>query len=214
MGDAVKPRTRRYASSLRADQARETRRRIRAAAEQLFLARGWSGTSMDDVAKAAGVSRQTVFSAFGSKAGLLKEVCDVALAGDDAPLSLDERPEQQRVLATTDPAEAIRLHAKAVTDAAMRVGHLWPVLAGGAGDAEIDKLLEFYAEGRLWGIGRIVDVLVGLGALRKGRSAKKAREAVWAVSDPAAFVALMSRGWSRAEYERYLIEAMTPLLLD
>jgi AcrR family transcriptional regulator len=214
MTKGVKPRTRRYESSLRADQARETRRRIRAAAEGLFLARGWSGTSMHDVAKAAGVSRQTVFSAFGSKAGLLKEVCDVALAGDDAPLSLEERPDAQRVLATTDPAEAIRLHAKVVADVGMRVGHLWSVLAGGAGDPEVDKLLEFYAEGRLWGIGRIVDVLEGLGALRKRRSAKKAREAVWAVADPAAFVALMSRGWSRAEYERYLVETMTALLLD
>lgn len=214
MTDAVKAPRRRYESSLRADQARETRRRIRAAAEQLFLAQGWSGTSIDDVAKAAGVARQTVFSAFGSKAGLLKEVCDVALAGDDAPLSLEERPDQQRVLTTTDPAQAIRLHAKVVTDASMRVGHLWPVLAGGAGDPEINELLEFYTEGRLWGIGRIVDVLVGLGALRKGRSVKKAKEAVWAISDPTAFVALMSRGWSRAEYERYLREAMMALLLD
>jgi AcrR family transcriptional regulator len=214
MSEAVKPRTRRYESTLRADQARETRRRIRAAAEALFMARGWSGTSMDDVAKAAGVSRQTVFSAFGSKSGLLKEVCDVALAGDDEPLSLEERPDQQRVLATTDPVEAIRLHAKVVTDVFMRVGHLWPVLAGGAGDPEVDKLLDFYAEGRLWGVGRVVDVLVGLNSLRKGRSARKAREAVWAITEPAVFVALRSRGWSRAEYERYLIETMTALLVD
>src|SRR5688572_19924293 len=114
MVERVKPR--RYESTLRADQARETRRRIRTAAEALFVERGWSSTSMDDIAKAAGVSRQTVFTAFGSKAGLLKEVCDVALAGDDEPLSVQERPDAQRVMASPDAATAVRLHAKLATD--------------------------------------------------------------------------------------------------
>ena len=57
--------TRAYRSTLRADQARETRRRIREAADSLFLDHGYVATSMDDIAKSAGVSRQTVFSAFG-----------------------------------------------------------------------------------------------------------------------------------------------------
>ena len=63
---------------------------------------------MDEIAEAAGVARQTVFSAYGSKARLLKEVVDVRLAGDDEPLSIAERPAAQRMLASTDPVDAIR----------------------------------------------------------------------------------------------------------
>ena len=56
--------TRTYRSNVRAAQGIWTRRRIRAAAEELFLTNGYVATSMDAIAKAAGVSRQTVFTAF------------------------------------------------------------------------------------------------------------------------------------------------------
>ena len=57
-----------YVSPSRDAQALETRRRIRQAAERLFLEKGYVGTSMSDVASAADVSRPTVFNVFGSKA--------------------------------------------------------------------------------------------------------------------------------------------------
>src|SRR5918911_3683012 len=114
MADAVKSRP--YRSALRADQARETRRRIRTAADALFLARGYTDVSMDEIARAAGVARQTVFSTYGSKAKLLKEVIDVRLAGDDEPVSIIERPAAQRMLASTDPVGAIRRQAKLIVE--------------------------------------------------------------------------------------------------
>ena len=56
--------------------ARERRRQLLDVALEAFAANGFHVTSMDDIAKSAGVSRQTVFSAFGSKANLLKEAFD------------------------------------------------------------------------------------------------------------------------------------------
>src|SRR5689334_960995 len=100
-----------YQSTLRADQARQTRRRIREAADTLFLDKGYVATSMDDIATAAAVSRQTVFSAFGSKANLLKEAFDVRLAGDDEPKALAERPEVQRILEELDPGALLHKQA-------------------------------------------------------------------------------------------------------
>ncbi|WP_433304048.1 TetR family transcriptional regulator [Actinoplanes sp. CA-030573] len=41
-----------------------------AAARELAVARGWGNVRMLDVAKAAGVSRQTVYNEFGDRAGL------------------------------------------------------------------------------------------------------------------------------------------------
>ncbi|MGF1529391.1 MAG: TetR/AcrR family transcriptional regulator [Candidatus Competibacterales bacterium] len=43
------------------------RQRILEAAQELFVERGFEGTSMDDVADAAAVSKQTIYSHFGNK---------------------------------------------------------------------------------------------------------------------------------------------------
>lgn len=211
----VKQGTRAYRSPLRVDQARETRRRIREAADALFVEGGYVATSMDDVARRAGVSRQTVFSAFGTKARLLKEVLDVRLVGDDEPLSIEDRPDAQRMLASTDPLEAIRLQAKIAVDVAARVALLWPVFAGVADtDPELVDLARFYDEGRLDGIGRIVDVVADLGALKKGRTRRRAKEAVWLLSSPASMAAAFDRGWTAAEVERWFRECLVAVLVD
>jgi AcrR family transcriptional regulator len=217
MAKSVKEKqgTRAYRSPLRVDQARETRRRIREAADALFVEGGYVATSMDDVARQAGVSRQTVFSAFGTKARLLKEVLDVRLVGDDEPLSIEDRPDAQRMLASTDPLEAIRLQAKIAVDVAARVAPLWPVFAGVADtDPELVDLARFYDEGRLHGIGRIVDVVADLGALKKGRTRRRAKEAVWLLSSPATMAAALDRGWTAAEVERWFRECLVAVLVD
>src|SRR5437763_1868305 len=100
---------------------------------------------MDDIAKAAGVSRQTVFSAFGSKANLLKEAFDVRLAGDDEPLSLAERPETQDILGETDPAALLRAQADFFVITMLRVLPLWPpMVAGAATDPACAEVLAFF----------------------------------------------------------------------
>src|SRR3954454_3811127 len=53
----------------RADAARN-RRKVLAAAEELFAARGVAAISMDDVAAAAGVGKGTLYRRFGDKSGL------------------------------------------------------------------------------------------------------------------------------------------------
>ncbi len=45
-------------------------RQLLAAAERLFAARGYEGTSIEDVARAAGVTRPIIYQHFGDKAGM------------------------------------------------------------------------------------------------------------------------------------------------
>src|SRR4030095_4240883 len=80
MTSAVKPR-RQYNSRRRREQAAQTRRDIEAAASKLFRERGYAGTSMPAIAMDAGVVVETIYRAFGSKAGLFKAVIELALAG-------------------------------------------------------------------------------------------------------------------------------------
>lgn len=88
----------------RADAARN-RRRILAAAEALFDARGVGNVTMAEIATAAGVGKATVFRRFGDKATLLDEL-----------LGEHERDLQEAILAGPPPLgpgapPAQRLHA-------------------------------------------------------------------------------------------------------
>ena len=89
---ATGPR-RAYRSPRREQQAAETRAMVASAAARLFGERGWAATGMREVARAAGVSVETVYASFRSKGDLLLAAIDVAVVGDAAPVPLDQRPE-------------------------------------------------------------------------------------------------------------------------
>ena len=70
------------------------RQAIRDAARRVFLAQGYAGTSVDAIAAAAGVSKQTIYNHFGDKEALFRAVVRAAhgdLAGDFHEAGLEER---------------------------------------------------------------------------------------------------------------------------
>ncbi|MDD9732038.1 TetR/AcrR family transcriptional regulator [Mameliella sp. AT18] len=62
---------------------RRSRQTILAAAETVFLKKGFIGASMDEVAEQAGMSKQTVYAHFNSKEALFREVV-IAMTGGAA----------------------------------------------------------------------------------------------------------------------------------
>lgn len=62
-------------------KSEEKSRAIGSAAAELFLAQGYQGTSMDAVARQAGVSKQTVYSHFANKEELFKACIRAKVAG-------------------------------------------------------------------------------------------------------------------------------------
>lgn len=80
------------------------RRAIVAAAADLFLQRGYSGTSMDEVAARASVSKQTVYAQFGDKEALF-----VAIVGTMTGDAGDEVQREIRALAEEDDVRAALL---------------------------------------------------------------------------------------------------------
>src|SRR5688572_17973344 len=104
MSEDVKPR-RRYDSRRRREQAERTRRDIVVAALELFVERGYVGTTMNDIAENAGVAVETVYRAFSSKALVLKSAVEAAVAGgaERAELTAEDRPAIRAVIEETDP---------------------------------------------------------------------------------------------------------------
>src|SRR5262244_2945653 len=98
MGEDVKQRPR-YDSPRRREQADATRRAILDAAERLFGVRGYAGTSVGEIAEAAGVALKTVYAVFGTKAEVLRALWHLRLRGDEDPVPVQDRPWVREVLA-------------------------------------------------------------------------------------------------------------------
>src|SRR5215472_1800203 len=114
---AVKP-------SKRQLRAAETRRRMRAAAYELFTTDGYGATSMPAIADRAGVAVQTLHFTFHTKARLLAEVVEVYSAGEEAAPPVMEREWAREALTTRDPYRALALVLEHGTDIYARVAPL------------------------------------------------------------------------------------------
>ncbi len=208
--------TRRYDSPTRQAQARATRHRIVAAASELFVEHGYAATSIADVAAAADVAPQTVYAVFRSKAGLLGAAVDSAMAGDDEPVAIFDRPDAQAVLAATTPSDAAAGLARAATTLLVRAGRL--IHAADAApdpDGELDAMRRSGHEARRADMGRVASAFEQMGFLRPAIDADLAADLLWVLASPDAFEAFTrTRGWSVARYERWLAQSIERSLFE
>jgi AcrR family transcriptional regulator len=211
MTDGVK---RSYSSTLRAAQARETRRALVSTAARLFTEQGYGRTTIDAIAEQAGVSRKTVFTAVGGKLDLLKLALDWAVAGDDEPTPLLERPELTATKNATSPAVILRGWVDVIAPIAARVHGLSAALAAAASADDDARLLrEANQVQRLTGARAFVTHLAAHHGLRPGLSVDRAADIVWLYSDPAVYHRLVAeRGWADTEYRDWLLRTLTQQL--
>lgn len=212
MSDAVK---RVYRSPLRVAQAEATRRRIVAAAAELFTASGYAATSVEAIAAAAEVSKKTVFTAVGGKAELLALAVDWAVAGDDAPVPLADRPEVIDLLAQPDAGTILDRWARVLTDVDSRVADLFVVLESAAGADDAARVLfERMAEQRRDGARAVVAAVGDTGRLRNDISRSEAIDLAALFTEPVLYSRLVGRrGWSRRKFEAWLGATLRDQLL-
>jgi AcrR family transcriptional regulator len=209
------PLRRQYRSELRATQARQTRQAIVAAASRLFARDGYGATTIDAVAAEAGVSRKTVFTAVGGKVELLKLAVDWAVAGDDEPVAVEDRPAVSRLLRQPDPEVLVRGWAKVLVEIDHRVAALFQAMEIAAGLDLAAELLYEEAQGqRLRGARVVVDRLVDLNALKSGLTPDHATDIAWFFSDPALYNRLVThRGWPLDRFTDWVADALCRELL-
>jgi AcrR family transcriptional regulator len=205
----------RYASQVRDEQARRTRRAIVTAAHDLFLAQGYAATTIDGIAEAAHVSRRTVFNSVGGKVALLKLALDWAIVGDDEPIALADRPAIQAILAESDPRKALMLWVQAVSDVAARTTPLGEVLIAAADiDPAAAQLLAEASGNRMLGATAFIRYLASLDGLAVGMTEQRAAELCWALTDGHLYRLLIAqRGWSTADFNRWLAGSLAAALL-
>jgi AcrR family transcriptional regulator len=215
MSDHVKV-PRRYDSTRRRDQARQTRRAILEAARRLFLERGYAGTTIGAVADEAGVSVETVYKAFGNKARLVKEVFDFAIAGDDEPIPMLQREMVARISAERDPRRKLQMYGEHLATAGPRAGSLQLLIrSAAASHPDAATVWDQMLTERLTGMTEFARHLHEGGFLRSGISLDDARDVLWTYNSVELYELLVvQRAWDPERYGRWIAEAMIAALLD
>jgi AcrR family transcriptional regulator len=214
MKNDVNPRRQRpYNSSRRQQQADENRRAVLEAARLRFLQQGYAATTLAAIAADAGVSVETIYKTFSNKAGLLKALFDVAVAGDDAAESMAERDVIRRISEEPDATKKLRRYAAHLAEA---MGRAAPVqlLArdAAAADPAAAAVWEQTREETLKAMTMFAHNLAATGALRV--TPREARDVLWTLHGPEVYEMLViCRGWSPKRYGRFLADSWVAALV-
>jgi AcrR family transcriptional regulator len=202
-------------ASSRADKALANRRRMRAAALALFTERGYAATSMQAIADEAGMAVQTLYFTFGAKNALLKEILDIAVAGDEEPVPTLERPKVRAAIADPDPVRQLRELARLSREIYERVAPVLQVVASAASaDSDLAELWEANNTQRAIGMAELVTGLAARSPLRDGVDTAMAIDIALALLSPEMYGYLTTRrGWNPGRWEQWTGDALITQLL-
>ncbi len=193
-----------YDSSDRRRQAQENHDRISRVAHDLFVEQGYGHTTIAGVAKAAGVSPETVYKAFGNKGTLLRSAWFVMMRGDGEDTTLYDRPATQQVLQRPDLADRIDGFARLTAERNRRSNPLLRAIEGAAGsEPGAREMLETWK-------ARLIDVATKFAhaAAETQRLAipeDECRDITYAMLDGALWHRfVVERGWTDERYAEWL----------
>jgi AcrR family transcriptional regulator len=186
-----------------------------AAARTLFLERGYAAASLRDVAEVAGVARPTVAAAFGSKPALLRQIIDEALAGDDEPVPVVQRPWFAPVFEATDPGGVLDAYAGVCVLISARSAAVFEVAHRASSESpELAELWATLVGNRRFGAGAVVEHAGKLGPIRDDLRPEQVADSLWALNDPALYHDLvLEKGWSEGDFRRWLSRQMRAAVL-
>lgn len=217
MARKVKARSqpRLYDASGRREAAAETRASVVAAAARLFADRGYTATTMVEIASAAGVALDTVYESVGPKPALFRHLIEAAISGEAQPVLAEDRGSVQQIRAEPDPARKLDIYAHAVRMAQERLAPLFQVLQHASQtDPQLDDLWREIGARRAANMRLLAAELEATGGLRQDLSVDDAADIIWATNSSEFFLLLVhDRGWDAARFERWLARTWKELLL-
>lgn len=188
----------------------ETRRRLLAAAGEEFAQRGYAASTVERIARRAGVTVQTLYLAWGSKRALLHGYLESVLTDSAGPP--EGIVEHFAGLAAPDV-----VHQLAVTigQVAERSATAWKLYRDAAGaDPEIAADWQELHGLRRVTVRRIVE-LIPAEALRGGLTLDTAADTVWVIVSPEAYDLLVrTAGYSIEQYVEWLATTLRAALVE
>ena len=192
-------------SPYRQEQADATRLRIADAAQRLFARDGYGATSMEAIAREAGVGTRTVYVAFGAKREILSVICERWLERAGA---------RERARAARDTAEPVaRLRAAAGWLVALYSADFDVVRVLDAATDEDEETRNVLAA-KLRGRNRVMDELIASVEAELSVPLVDAQALFRAYAATGVYGALVvDAGWSPERFEGWLADTLVAQLL-
>ena len=205
-----------YNSTLRAEQAAATRTRILESARALFVEQGYPGTTVTQVAGAAGVAADTVLHVFGSKKALLTAVLDVTVGGDEDPVSVLDREGPQAMRREPDQRRQIAMFARGMAGQLERIRPVDDILRSAAVvDPDARALRDdLQLRQRRAAMAQVVTWIAANGGLKSSTTVVQATDTVWTLTSPEVHQLLREHcGWTADQYREWLRDTLESTLL-
>ncbi len=198
---------RRYRSELREERARETRLRIRKSARRLFTDKGFVETTVAQIAADAGVSAQTVYASYGSKAAIVGAMLD-ELEG-----AIDEA-RVDKLKAEQDPRRQLQMFVSTNRTLFEQGAPILRAAFAASGDPDVAAMGRRGDDNRREGTRQLARRWAAVGALRSGLKEKDAADRFWLLTSPEQFLLAIDRlSWTPARYHRWLVSLLETELL-
>ena len=182
-------------------------------ARSRFLTDGFAPTTVASIAEEVGVSVDTIYKTFGSKPGLVRAICEAALAGE-GPIPAETRSD---ALQSTelDPRAIIRGFGTLSTEVAPRVAPiLLLVRDASTTDQAMANLHSEMDNQRLARMTHNARNLARAGHLRDDITIEWAAEVMWTYSSPELYQLLVViRGWPVERYGAFVADGIIAALL-
>ena len=205
-----------YHSPKRAQAALERRRRMRVAAEKLFMRDGYEPTTMLRIAAEAGVAERTLYLAYPSKAALLGEIIRVAVRGGEGDQPLTRRGTWVEMLGAASVAEVVSRFAAGGAALMSRAARaLWLGEANAASDPQLQEARRRAHANIRADMGEFAAALRDRGALAPGLDVQQAAATLFAVcANETIFLRLIDEcGWTPDQYAKLIEKFITALLV-
>jgi AcrR family transcriptional regulator len=187
---------------------------ICAAAHRLFSDKGYLATSIEDIAAEAGVARPTVFSAVGPKSTILRLVVDQALAGDDEPVPIAQRPLWREAIDEPDAVRSIHLHARNMCLINQRAAPVLRALETAASvDPDARELWDRFQQQRHDGLAEIA-VALHRKSDRLRYDEATITDTLWMLTPDAYLRLVRDAGWPPERFQDWLTDVLLRLFLD
>ncbi len=184
------------------------------AACRLFSTKGYLATSIEDIAAEAGVARPTVFTAVGPKPVILRTVVEEALAGDDAPVPIADRPWWREAIEEPDPLRSIELYARNMCRISGRAGLVLRALESAASiDADAADVWARFQHQRRVGLNEFAVALAQkTNVLRYDEDT--ITDTMWTLAPDAYLRLVHDAGWPVERFEAWLTDLLQRMLLE
>lgn len=182
-------------------------------ARRRFLTEGYAATTVASLAAEAEVSVETVYKAFGGKAGLVRAIYQRGLAGR-GPVPAPQRSDEMQAR-ETDPTIILREWGTLSAEVAPEVSPVLLLIRAAAGtDPDMAALLHDSECERRQRMRQNARTLAERGQLRPDVTLARATDILWTYSSPEIYDLLVLRcSWDLAVFGRFIGESLIAALL-